>query len=113
MKKILFILLLLPLFSAAQKPVLTAGDELIKAKNHFYLGFGMQTAGLLIISGNAYADDTDNRKMARIVGGSISFIGFILTIESFSHIGKAGKKLNQQKIGLLINDAGIGIRFTL
>lgn len=99
MKKILFLLLIVQLSFAQQsanlvKPITTAGDELIKAKKHFYTG------SLMCLSGAAFAGmgvATELNGGIIYMGAVVSFVGTILVFESFSHIGKAGIKLNENK----------------
>ena len=112
-KLTLFIVILFSLAATAQKQDISAGDELIKAKNHFYTGTIMQGLGALLIITPSLSGTTDNSTAPVILGGILAFTGFIIQIESFSHIGKAGKIMNQKKIGIAINNYGIGIKYSL
>src|SRR5690349_10613383 len=85
----------------------TPGNELIKAANHNQLGFGLLIAGstIMILSPpkTTYnvinGDSTKHQDIAGFVlGGAISLAGLIYTFESYSHIRRAGKMLNQKRI---------------
>lgn len=102
MKKILFLLFISQLSFAQQKtnqtkPILTAGDELIKAQSHFYTGAIIGALGFGLLSMPTLTTDETIGKPAIICGSLLSLIGTIITFESFSHIGKAGVKLNESK----------------
>ena len=89
----------------------TAGDELIIAKKHFYAGAITIAAGGIFAGLGAASGDTDSMIMMGTLGGVIAFVGGIISIESFSHIGKAGKKLNEGGLGLNAGKDGLGICF--
>ncbi len=107
MKKLLLVCMLsTSVMFAQQKPVqkLTAGDQLIKAKNHLYLGSAMAASGVLLnilganqntISANGSNDNAGQPVI--ILGAAMGFIGSVLIFESFSHLGKAGKLMNENK----------------
>lgn len=106
MKKLIVILAFLPLFCNAQDR--SIGDELITAKSNWYkgltftaLGSGIATFG--IIQGNTELI---------IAGGAFQLMGFIFMIESWSHFGKAGRLMNEKKIGITFNN-GIGLRYRI
>lgn len=114
MKKLLFLLLIAQVSFAQQaaKPVkliTTAGDELIKAKKHFYTG-SLICLGGAALAGLGAASDVGPGPI--YMGGVISFIGTIVVFESFSHIGKAGIKLNENK-SLTLNTTKYGATLAL
>ena len=67
----------------------SAGDELIVKARHEYIGI------ILSILGAGISAVGVNMNNSIVYSGfGISLIGFVLVIESISHIAKAGKKLN-------------------
>ena len=78
----------------------TAGDELIKAANVYYTGMIITAAGILISSAGSYAygtsetADPKTQKAIVYIGSGIAVVGMIINITAFSHISKAGRKLN-------------------
>ncbi|MBI9033373.1 MAG: hypothetical protein JEZ03_02765 [Bacteroidales bacterium] len=71
----------------------TPGDELIKMTNHYYGGVALSIAGALI---STIASSQDSYEGV-IAGGVISFGGLILTLESISHLRKAGRLMNKKQ----------------
>jgi len=82
---------------------ITAGDELIKATNHIYLGLGTSLIGGVMVASSSIADG-QYQKTLMITGGVVGVIGFVLTIEGISHFKKAG---------LIMNETGVGIRIPI
>lgn len=80
------------------------GDELIKFKNHYYTGYGLMFGGFAVASTSLFISDNDTKIAMTTIGGAISLIGFIVNLESISHVGKAG---------LLLNENGIGVKIKL
>lgn len=80
-----------------EKPKKSAGDELITSTRHFYIGAILEVAGgglaALGTSDSIYRMGLSTPLIA--LGGTISLIGGVFILESRSHIGKAGKILNQ------------------
>jgi len=109
MKKLIIVLAFLPLFCNAQDEIskYSMGDELRIASRHWYTGLIITGVGtgftVLAINSN------DNTFLAP--GAVLYLVGFIFMAESWSHIGKAGKKMNK-KIGLTLNN-GVGIRYRI
>ena len=77
---------------------LTAGDELIKAKQHFYRGavLGLVGVGISYL-GISSSPETGKISPMIYFGSIVSLAGIIMSIESFSHIGKAGQLMNEKK----------------
>jgi len=67
----------------------SAGSELKIASNHYYSGFGVTIIGGIMIGAGAVLLLPE----LTIVGGVISLLGTLYTLESISHIGNAGKIL--------------------
>lgn len=117
MKNLLVLLVLLPLFCNAQikdtipKNNRTPGDELRVASKRWYLGSLLVVGSGIAIVGSQRGSDT-SAKVYGAFGGVIGIIGVILTINSFSHINKAGILMNERKIGLTFN-YGIGLRYRI
>ncbi len=81
----------------------TAGDELLKAKKHLYTGTAIAAAGIGFQFMAVQQDPTlkDSKPMVYL-GYIAEAIGAVVILESFSHIGKAGKALNKAGIALYI-----------
>ena len=91
----------------------SAGDELIIAKNHWYLGLGVTVAGGVVgIIGASYPT-SESAQTISIVGGVISLLGTIIIIESWSHVGKAGEKLNSYGLSLGVSGNGVSLCYKL
>lgn len=109
-KTITTALLFTALAITAQTPDMKlAGNELIKAKKHFYTG------ALMTMTGSAFSifaitQDPETLKPVIYMGGVTALIGTILTFESFSHIGKAGVVLNGQNKSLTITPVGASFK---
>jgi hypothetical protein len=78
----------------------TPGDELIKASKTYYMGMIISSIGILTSSVGSYAygltknPDKDIQKAIVYAGSAIALVGVIINITAFSHISKAGRKLN-------------------
>lgn len=85
----------------------SAGDELIKASNIYYAGIGVTAAGIIAftIADQLYkVNPSDSQKIQdwnlhasntmKVIGVAVMGVGTIMQIAAFSHIGKAGRKLN-------------------
>lgn len=109
---ILFSLLISFSFAIAQAPTRTAGDELIKAKNNFLTGVAVS-----IIGGGlgVYVSTSveDQEQGGLILAGLSGVVGLVCIINGAIHIGKAGKSLNEKKIGFISSQNGIGLRYAL
>jgi len=94
-----------------------AGFELVKATKHYYTGIVLTyTGGLVSIIGTAEvsAGNLNGGSNLILFGAGVFIIGTIFTIESYSHIGKAGKILmqrNDMTFGPTPNGMGLSIRF--
>lgn len=86
----------------------TAGDELIIFTNRMYTGMIISLTGSIVVYNSIHfiEKNPDIYTGMLIVGGITCFVGIIISIESISHIKKAGIKLN-------INQNGIGISIPL
>lgn len=86
--------------SNQQKMMFNAGRELIKYQHQFVLGTGLELTGAIIaVAGSASTDATSSKPVVAI-GAGISVIGFILTIASVTHIGRAGLILKGNSIAI-------------
>lgn len=94
-----------------EQKIVSAGDELIIAKNHWYLGLGIEVIGGAII-GFSLSSPKDTRNVLMIIGGAASLTGLVLMIESWSHIGKSGQLMNRDKLSITLNN-GIGLRYRM
>lgn len=121
------------------------GYELRKASNHFYTGVICSFSGALIMVGGSFIDpketftqqfvqigydkygnpkyenqkisdyDYTGRYVVMGCGAALSLVGIIYGIESFSHIYKAGIKLDKQtknETGLYINNSNSNMTLT-
>ena len=88
-----------------------AGIELQTAANHYQTGTGLMIGGGVIafLSSTIKISTSDNgsvnsskKQMLNIGGGAMVLVGFILQVESFSHIRKAGLLLNKNGIGIAV-----------
>jgi hypothetical protein len=83
-----------------------AGDELIKSSKVYYTGFAITIVGVGITALGASKSSADSNAMV-YVGGGIAFVGVIISVIAFSHIGKAGRMLNaistKDGIGISLN----------
>ncbi len=117
MKKLLVLLVLLPMLCSAQikdtipKHNRTPGDELRLATKRFYLGTLLSLGGGIAIVGSQRGTDT-SAKVYGALGGVLIIAGLVLTVNSWEHINKAGILMNERKIGLTFNE-GIGIRYRI
>jgi len=95
-----------------------AGYELVKATKEFYtgtiIGWG---GGLLFIVGAGVATSNTNVNAGSgliLMGGLGIIVGTVFSIESYSHIGRAGKILmqrNDMSFGPTQNGVGLSVRF--
>lgn len=93
-------------------PVLTAGDELIKSADHFYLGVEFMAAGAVIAL--IPTSSNMNQKPFNLIGGTLGFIGFAILCESHIHIRQAGILMNiKPKPEIILDKDGIGIVFAI
>jgi hypothetical protein len=84
----------------------TAGDELIIAHNHYYLGMALSALGGVVVATGANGVDA---KTKAGIGGGLLLIGAILMIESWSHIGRAGELLKGSSVSLGATQNGLGL----
>ena len=85
---------------------ITSGSELILFSKHIYTGIVLSTIGTGAIIGSTFMN-TDAQKAVLYGGIALNLIGIIFTLESFSHVRKAGEKLN--KVLPISTESGIGI----
>ena len=116
MKYILILLVCLPLLSEAQKRDTipkynrSPGDELRLASKRGGLGVLMVFGGSAAI---VLSQGTSEVNTALgVLGGVIGVFGFVFMINGWSHINKAGQKMNERKIGMTFKD-GIGVRYRI
>ncbi len=92
----------------------TAGRELQIAANHYYIGLGLQTAGIVVTvisESNSYYYSRSISKGV-LVGSFMFLAGTFLSIESHSHIKKAGILLDMQngkKLSLNTSPEGVNL----
>ncbi len=91
--------------------ILSAGDELIAAATHWYLGLGAEVIGMAVMVYSTTIPE-DGRNALMITGGVISLAGLLLIIESHSHIVKSGHLMNKDKLSITFNN-GIGLRYRI
>lgn len=105
----LFILLLCCAFTAAvsqnNKPIITAGSEMQKARNYFYGSFTCTTIGvsLLFIGTPEVIKSGNNPKGIYIASGALLTTSLILNVASWVHIGNAGEILDKKHVRLNIS----------
>jgi hypothetical protein len=92
------------------KTQMEVANELKKASNHYYTGLGLSVLG----GGRVYSYSIRGVNSAAtpllVIGGSVSLIGLIYTLESISHIGKAGRIMARENFSLVGNQ-GFGISY--
>ena len=94
--------------------VLSAGDHLVKAGNNFIAGIVIAAAGTGIgLAIQGAASDSAAKKMSGYLIGASAGIGLICEIIGASHLIQAGKILNKNRIGVSINQNGLGISYRL
>lgn len=76
------------------RPQRTAGEELQIAARRMYTGMGVSAAGAAF---TIFASQKQERSLT-ILGGVITTAGMILSIESISHIGKAGRLMEKNNV---------------
>lgn len=114
MKKLLVLLVLLPMLGSAQNTIpkhnRTPGDELRLAGKRGGLGIVMVFGGSAVMALSQY--NSDIPKTFTVLGGTIGVLGFVFMINGWSHLNKAGILMNERKLGLTFNE-GIGIRYRI
>lgn len=91
-----------------QPVIKTAGDELVICMHHIYTGLILSASGGIVSSLSFLPKDDKLQKEIFIGGAVISLAGMILGIEAYSHLGKAGRKLNAT-----IGKSGLGLTLKL
>lgn len=71
----------------------------------------MLTVGGVAAFSIPYKND-DIGKTFQVIGGALGLVGFIMMLNSWGHINKAGQKMNERKIGMTFKD-GIGVRYRI
>lgn len=84
------------------------GDEFRLASRHWYTGLAISAVGtgFTVLAINS----TDNTFL--VPGAVLYLVGFAFMAESWSHIGKAGRQMNDKKLGLTLNN-GVGLRYRI
>ena len=111
----LFVIISLSTICKAQAPIIgpdyqekAAGLELLKASRHFY-SVAIFVSGGTIIS---FAGAIGGGRVLGTIGGLCIITGFVYMIESYSHVGKAGKILmDQHKLNLGATNSGFGMSY--
>ncbi len=114
MKKLLVLLVLLPLLGSAQDTIpkhnRTPGDELRIASKRGGLGVVMVFGGSAVIALSQSSKDIP--RTFAVLGGAVGILGFVFMINGWSHLNKAGILMNERKLGLTFNE-GVGIRYRI
>ncbi len=87
-------------------------DHLIMASNSLLAGVGLSFVGMGAALTQALVNPEKN--LGYYIGGGIGFIGLCCTIAGYVQIGKAGKKMKQERKLVLngsFNGVGIAYRF--
>ena len=87
----------------------SVGDELVIARNHWFIGAGLNIVGTVVL---ATSFKVNNPNTHIVIGSVLSIVGYAFIMESWSHIGNAGLLMNNRKIGLSFNN-GIGLRYRI
>lgn len=99
--------------SSAQKQktkyILTPGDHLVKAETNMLVGLLIPAIGFTAASSMTGTSKDGGTTIAIISG----IVGVACEISAAVHIGKAGRLLNKDKIGITLNKNGIGLRWNL
>lgn len=75
-------------------PGMRPGDELVKFSRMYYIGVGLVGGGTLLMIGGALSYNYQTTAYTSLLGGLMYVGGFVTMIASHSHIGKAGKIMN-------------------
>lgn len=115
MKKILFLIIVILMatqsFSQQVKSdslVTSAGDELIIASKKFYTGTIITVIGVGIAALPTKSNDINAVNTKKYLGLTIGVVGAIVSFTAFSHVAKAGKKLNAY---MSQDGVTVGLRF--
>ena len=117
MKKLIVLLVLLPMLGSAQtkdtipKHNRTSGDELRLAGKRGGLGVVMIFGGSAVIALSQGSSDVNTTLV--VLGGAIGIIGFVMIMKGWSHVSKAGKKLNSNSLSLGVGGNGISLCYRL
>jgi len=109
MKTIALALFLLPVFANAQDP--TPGDHLKTFHKQFHTGLTINGIGLGLTAMVAFVAKPDDTDVYYLTTG-IALAGWVVMMQSFRHIGKAGERMNESKLGVTFNN-GIGLRYRI
>ena len=116
MKKLIIIFAFLPLFCNAQQlfeDQLSIGDELILAQKRRHTAIIISAiSGSIAILPFILVVPEDRVNRIIITVGVLQLISIGLMINSWSHIGRAGRLMNEKKIGITFNN-GIGLRYRI
>jgi len=123
MKHLFFLLFftVLALAAKAQSPVVSEGTSIEEkaagyqfqlATKHYYTGLIIEGASFVMLAVGVH--DPNNPNVGLVTLGSLGFIvGTIFMIESYSHIGKAGKILmGKTKYSFGPSSSGLGLACT-
>lgn len=82
---------------------LTAGDELIKASKHYFVGIDLILAGIgFALIPNVGNMATEGAKPFLLIGGFLSLSGSVILCESHIHLKNAGIIMNKNGVGISI-----------
>ena len=68
----------------------SAGNKLVQFRSDYYMGFLISTLGYIVL---VYGTTNDMDMDIMKVGGGVSFVGSIIMLLSFNHVGEAGEDL--------------------
>jgi hypothetical protein len=91
-----------------------AGYQLMVASRHYYTGVILMGAGttLYVIGATAKPTATASSSVLVLIGALAFITGTVFTIESYSHIGKAGRMLSgPAKLSLGTTNSGVGLTY--
>lgn len=119
MKKLIILLAFIPLFCSAQEQIEyklsykpSIGDELILAQRRWYAAIITSAVGGGLVTLSFFVDLGGGVNGIAAIGSAMQLVSVGLIINSWSHIGRAGKLMNEKKIGLTFNN-GIGLRYRI
>jgi len=91
----------------------SAGQQLIKFANNAQTGLTLEIIGSVVTSASILSNNAKTQKIMIASGITLSTIGFIVHIASYSKARKAGELLQiKENMALKISDTGLGLALT-